>query len=74
MRDPKSFMGALAMNATIDRVVYASNFGKHGRALLKLQIKQNLPDSFDPLTVEECCKIAENIYPVECKDILNKIK
>ena len=67
-------MGALAMNATIDRVVYASNFDKHGRALLKLQIKQNLPDSFDVLTVEECCKVAEEPHPVECKDILNKIK
>jgi|TARA_R110000782_G_scaffold200987_2_gene289752 hypothetical protein len=67
-------MGALAMNATIDRVVYASNFDKHGRALLKLQIKQNLPDSFDVLTVEECCKVAEELHPVECKDILNKIK
>ena len=67
-------MGALAMNATIDRVVYASNFDKHGRALLKLQIKQNLPDSFDVLTVEECCKVAEALHPVECKDILNKIK
>ena len=67
-------MGALGMNATINRVVYASNFDKHGRALLKLQIQQNLPDSFDQLTVEECCKVAEKLYPVECKDILNKIK
>ena len=67
-------MGALAMNAALDRVVYASNFDKHGRALLKLQIQQNLPDSFDQLTVEECCKVAEKLYPVECKDILNKIK
>jgi hypothetical protein len=26
------------------------------------------------LTVEECCKVAEELHPVECKDILNKIK
>jgi len=74
MRHPKSYMGALAMHTTISKVVHASNFDKRGRALLALQIRQTLPDDYDVLTVEKCCEIAEKIYPVECKDILNKIK